>query len=120
YEGDPEAAIVTFSSHAEANAAYRSTEAVLNNRFIKVFWHNKKQEGKQENVPPAMRMNIRDRLGHSSKVLNLVQPKVDPSQISDEPIVGEKVIMSGNNLTKTVYIPTALKKPDPALQENSK
>ncbi|KAF4530887.1 hypothetical protein B566_EDAN018868, partial [Ephemera danica] len=38
-----QAAIVTFSSHAEANAAYRSTEAVLNNRFIKVFWHNKKQ-----------------------------------------------------------------------------
>jgi RNA-binding protein 26 len=40
YEGDPEAAIVTFKSHAEANVAYRSTEAVLNNRFIKVFWHN--------------------------------------------------------------------------------
>jgi hypothetical protein len=40
FEGDPEAALVTFSSHAEANAAYRSTEAVLNNRFIKVFWHN--------------------------------------------------------------------------------
>ncbi|XP_037709544.1 zinc finger protein swm isoform X1 [Drosophila subpulchrella] len=40
YEGDPEAAIVTFSTHAEANVAYRSTEAVLNNRFIKVFWHN--------------------------------------------------------------------------------
>ncbi|XP_023311914.1 zinc finger protein swm isoform X3 [Anoplophora glabripennis] len=40
FEGDPEAAIITFSTHAEANAAYRSTEAVLNNRFIKVFWHS--------------------------------------------------------------------------------
>ncbi|XP_063707031.1 zinc finger protein swm isoform X2 [Culicoides brevitarsis] len=40
YDGDPEAAIVTFSTHAEANVAYRSTEAVLNNRFIKVFWHS--------------------------------------------------------------------------------
>lgn len=40
YEGDPEAAIVTFATPAEANAAYRSTEAVLNNRFIKVFWHS--------------------------------------------------------------------------------
>lgn len=39
YDGDPEAAIITFSTHAEANVAYRSTEAVLNNRFIKVFWH---------------------------------------------------------------------------------
>lgn len=47
YEGDPEAALITFSSHAEANAAYRSTEAVLNNRFIKVFWHNgSNNEGK--------------------------------------------------------------------------
>lgn len=45
YEGDPEAAIVTFSSHAEANAAYRSTEAVLNNRFIKVFWHSGNADG---------------------------------------------------------------------------
>ncbi|XP_071442055.1 RNA-binding protein 26 isoform X2 [Hetaerina americana] len=80
YEGDPEAALITFSSHAEANAAYRSTEAVLNNRFIKVFWHNKKNN---------------------------------------------EVIMSGNNLTKTVYIPTALKKPAEVVvvsvaQENAK
>lgn len=46
YDGDPEAAIVTFSSHAEANVAYRSTEAVLNNRFIKVFWHTGGSDGK--------------------------------------------------------------------------
>ena len=40
HEGNPENALVTFNSHSEANAAYRSTEAVLNNRFIKLFWHN--------------------------------------------------------------------------------
>lgn len=39
YEGDPEAALVTFSSRGEANNAYKSTEPILNNRFIKVFWH---------------------------------------------------------------------------------
>ncbi|CAH0548606.1 unnamed protein product [Brassicogethes aeneus] len=89
YEGDPEAALVTFSSHAEANAAYRSTEAVLNNRFIKVFWHQHNpltlEGGKQENVPPTMqRSNVKDRLGQGgivppnvNKVLNLVQPKAD-------------------------------------------
>ncbi|XP_071057172.1 zinc finger protein swm [Onthophagus taurus] len=92
YENDPEAAIVTFSSHAEANAAYRSTEAVLNNRFIKVFWHSANNEGKQENVPP--RSSIKDRLGipqivapNSNKVLNLVQPKAevkDDHQIEDQ------------------------------------
>ncbi|PNF30064.1 hypothetical protein B7P43_G05352 [Cryptotermes secundus] len=78
FEGDPEAALVTFSSHAEANAAYRSTEAVLNNRFIKVFWHNS-SEGKQENVPPP-RPSVKERLGvpnpiSNSKVLNTLQPK---------------------------------------------
>jgi RNA-binding protein 26 len=43
FEGDLEAALVTFSSPTEAQAAYRSTEAVLNNRFIRVFWHNKEK-----------------------------------------------------------------------------
>ncbi|XP_048487905.1 zinc finger protein swm [Plutella xylostella] len=51
FEGDPEGALITFSTHTEANVAYKSTEAVLNNRFIKVLWHN--PESKQENVPPA-------------------------------------------------------------------
>ncbi|XP_053622017.1 RNA-binding protein 26 isoform X2 [Plodia interpunctella] len=46
YEGDPEAALITFSNPTEANIAYKSTEAVLNNRFIKVFWHN--PENKQD------------------------------------------------------------------------
>lgn len=126
FEGDPEAALVTFSSHAEANAAYRSTEAVLNNRFIKVFWHNN-TEGKQENVPPP-RPSVKDRLGvpnpvSSSKVLNALQPKASLALKSE---AVEKVIMSGNNLTKTVYIPTALKKQENPIvsssniQENSK
>ena len=43
FENDPEAALITFSSPLEANIAYRSTEAVLNNRFIRVFWHNKEK-----------------------------------------------------------------------------
>ena len=44
FGGDPEAALVTFSNPAEAKAAYKCTEAVLNNRFIKVFWHNKERD----------------------------------------------------------------------------
>ncbi|XP_063632527.1 zinc finger protein swm [Cydia splendana] len=51
FEGDPEGALITFSNHTEANVAYKSTEAVLNNRFIKVFWHN--PENKQENPSPG-------------------------------------------------------------------
>jgi len=45
FENDPEAALITFSSPAESQEAYRCTEAVFNNRFIKVFWHNKEKVG---------------------------------------------------------------------------
>ncbi|EDW03198.1 zinc finger protein swm [Drosophila grimshawi] len=57
YEGDPEAAIVTFSTHAEANVAYRSTEAVLNNRFIKVFWHNDNNSNSSSNNSSSNNIN---------------------------------------------------------------
>ena len=39
YQGDSGAALISFSTTAEANAAYRSPEPVFNNRFIKLFWH---------------------------------------------------------------------------------
>ncbi|KAG8184148.1 hypothetical protein JTE90_010190 [Oedothorax gibbosus] len=49
YDNDPEAAIVTFSTNSEATAAYRSTEAILDNRFIKVFWNN---DGQRRKINP--------------------------------------------------------------------
>ncbi|XP_014487290.1 PREDICTED: RNA-binding protein 26 isoform X4 [Dinoponera quadriceps] len=67
FGGDPEAALVTFQLPTEAKAAYRSTEAVLNNRFIKVFWHNNVNNnaasGAIENVPPGCRPSVKERLG---------------------------------------------------------
>ncbi|XP_053552657.1 RNA-binding protein 26, partial [Bombina bombina] len=39
YAGDPEGALIQFATHAEAKKAISSTEAVLNNRFIKMYWH---------------------------------------------------------------------------------
>jgi len=53
FNGDREGALVTFSSHAEAQAAYRSTEAALNNRFMKVFWHKDS---------PTSKMQVKDQL----------------------------------------------------------
>ncbi|OCB88593.1 hypothetical protein A7U60_g4296 [Sanghuangporus baumii] len=32
-------ALVSFSSHEEARAAWSAEEAVFNNRFVKIFWH---------------------------------------------------------------------------------
>lgn len=82
--------------------AYRSTEAVLNNRFIKVFWHNSPAGGvgpsapgsdlnKQENVPPTAvpARNVKERLGagqgatNSNKVLNPVQPRAEGAPPSE-------------------------------------
>lgn len=32
-------ALVSFSTHEEAHAAWKSEDAVFNNRFVKIFWH---------------------------------------------------------------------------------
>lgn len=38
YQNDPAGALIQFSSPDEAKRAKQSTEAVLNNRFIRVHW----------------------------------------------------------------------------------
>jgi RNA-binding protein 26 len=50
FEGDPSSALITFHSTEEANMAFNSSEAVMNNRFIKMFWHSD-------------RGNVKNRLG---------------------------------------------------------
>jgi hypothetical protein len=44
--GDSEAALIKFSNHSEAKAAYTCPDAVLGNRFIRVFWHQPDRENK--------------------------------------------------------------------------
>ncbi|XP_078086822.1 RNA-binding protein 27 isoform X4 [Mustelus asterias] len=39
FGGDPEAALIQYSHNEEAKRAISSTAAVLNNRFIRVYWH---------------------------------------------------------------------------------
>ncbi len=64
YGGDAEAALLTYSSHHEANSAYRSSEPVFNNRFIKLFWHNKdKTDGTNPADDANKKLSVRDRLG---------------------------------------------------------
>merc|ERR1719483_392781 len=53
FEGDPGSALVTFGTTDEASAAFSTSEAVMNNRFIKVFWHMDKG-------------HVKDRLGTST------------------------------------------------------
>ena len=40
FEGDPASALVTFASPMEAEAAFNAPDAVLGNRFIKMFFHH--------------------------------------------------------------------------------
>ena len=40
YNGSPGSALVTFQTPDAANRAFNSSEPVLNNRFIKIDWHN--------------------------------------------------------------------------------
>jgi len=108
FEGDPEAALITFTSHAEASAAYKSTEAVLNNRFIKVFWYNPDKDNKQENVAPLNRTSAKERLG--APVVNPTMNSSPASSNQEPKSEVEKVFISGTNITKTVYIPTAMEK----------
>lgn len=39
FGGDPEAALIQYTKNEEARRAISSIEAVLNNRFICVYWH---------------------------------------------------------------------------------
>ncbi|KAK1168046.1 RNA-binding protein 26-like isoform X2 [Acipenser oxyrinchus oxyrinchus] len=76
YKSNPEGALIQFSSHEEAKRAMSSTEAVLNNRFIKVFWHQEDiapqlqpmaqqvhQTSAQQPSVSALKHSVKDRLG---------------------------------------------------------
>ena len=55
YEGDLEGALVQFSSATEAKKAHDNTEAVMNNRFIKVYYLRKDQ---MFNGPPLNEVSL--------------------------------------------------------------
>ena len=50
FEGDPSSALITFANSEDASLAFNSSEAVMNNRFIKMFW-------------AADKGNVKNRLG---------------------------------------------------------
>ncbi|XP_075988729.1 zinc finger protein swm isoform X3 [Anticarsia gemmatalis] len=114
YDGDPEAALITFSNPTEANVAYKSTEAVLNNRFIKVFWHN--PENKQENMAPGGQQNNKqnDRqnpqhpMSHNKVLINRdnIKATADNKQLMEK----EKELANGIEPKKEAVKPIAKSK----------
>lgn len=90
FEGDPASALITFSEPFEAEGAMSSADAVLANRFIKVFYHN---------ISPK---NIRDRLGNHSTDGATVEISGDTLTRT---IVNQGASQSGNaqNLSKDEF-----------------
>jgi len=107
--GDPGAALITFSTNAEASAAYHSSEPVLNNRFVRVFWHKKATCTVTEHEQPAEeRPSLKERLGKAP------QPEIPPAhKLSINKVkkpVGNKVVLtSSGGITKTVFNQTVAK-----------
>ncbi|KAM4795167.1 RNA-binding protein 26 isoform 2-T2 [Rhinophrynus dorsalis] len=117
YEGDPEGALIQFASHGEAKKAISSTEAVLNNRFIKMYWH-REGPSQQTQVPatpkvgqltvqppslPVMKQSVKERLG---PVPSSNQEPAEAQSANTETV---QVLSTSTGLTKTVYNPAALK-----------
>lgn len=138
YQNDPEGALIQFASPDEAKRAIQSTEAVLNNRFIKLYWyredgaeaqgqsHSLQQQQQQQLTTPSatsLKQSVKDRLGPLVTVNS--EPSQDsgvasqnPSKLSVKERLGfsakptapvEKVFTTSMGLTKTVYNPVALK-----------
>lgn len=57
YQNDGEAALIQFASPDEAKRAIQSTEAVLNNRFIRVHWF--REDGNDGQVHPHSQLQPR-------------------------------------------------------------
>ncbi|XP_054829581.1 RNA-binding protein 26 isoform X2 [Eublepharis macularius] len=96
YQGDPEGALIQFATHEEAKKAISSTEAVLNNRFIKVYWHREGssppmptavqkviQPLAQQPILPVVKQSVKERLG-PLPVSNM-EP-AEPQSASTEPV----------------------------------
>lgn len=116
YNGDPEGALIQFATYEEAKKAISSTEAVLNNRFIKVYWHREgstqqlqttspkvMQPLVQQPILPVVKQSVKERLGPVPS--NTIEPAEAQSASSDLP----QVLSTSTGLTKTVYNPAALK-----------
>ncbi|XP_051882263.1 RNA-binding protein 26 isoform X2 [Pristis pectinata] len=124
YQGDLEGALIQFALHEEAKRAISSTEAVLNNRFIKVYWHresNSQQKttanqkvvcGLQQPVKQSsfavIKQSVKDRLGP------LPEGNMEPTQTQVIPIAS---IQNANKLSVKDRLGFATKRTEPAPTE---
>ncbi|CAF1183060.1 unnamed protein product [Didymodactylos carnosus] len=48
YDGAPDAALIAYQTLQEAESAYKNSQPLFNNRFIKIFWHNPVNKNPQD------------------------------------------------------------------------
>uniref|UniRef100_UPI00398F0D39 RNA-binding protein 26 isoform X2 n=1 Tax=Pristiophorus japonicus TaxID=55135 RepID=UPI00398F0D39 len=124
YQGDLEGALIQFAVHEEAKRAISSTEAVLNNRFIKVYWHRESNSqqtttanqkmvcGLQQPVKQSpftvVKQSVKDRLGP------LPQGNLEPTQTQVIPIAS---IQNASKLSVKDRLGFATKRTEPAPTE---
>uniref|UniRef100_A0A8C5GZG0 C3H1-type domain-containing protein n=1 Tax=Gouania willdenowi TaxID=441366 RepID=A0A8C5GZG0_GOUWI len=136
YQNDPGGALIEFASPEEAKRAMRSTEAVLDNRFINLHWFREDAgqrllrlpqlpQNTTATQPPAtsLKQSVKDRLGPllPSNSESSEDPSVTPQNptkmsvkdrldFSVKPVAPvDKVFSTSMGLTKTVYNPAAVK-----------
>ncbi|KAL4230307.1 RNA-binding protein 26 [Mactra antiquata] len=133
YEGDPEAALITFTNNQEALSCYKCSEPVFNNRFVKVFWHQKNKENTNQEaasvstttqgqddsnirsrlgtIPPASKMTLNNNLTKKTPPAPVVVESTDnsdTSSIASTPSDQSVVYTSSlGGISKTVYNPAA-------------
>uniref|UniRef100_A0A8C2IE35 RNA binding motif protein 26 n=1 Tax=Cyprinus carpio TaxID=7962 RepID=A0A8C2IE35_CYPCA len=121
YNNDPEGALIQFASPEEARRAMQSTEAVLNNRFIRVHWHREDTHTTphptaQEPVVTTPKQSVKDRLGPLPTAHP--EPSHNPGGAPQVNVWLELFLLmcacicvfsTSTGLTKTVYNPAALK-----------
>ncbi|XP_071951192.1 RNA-binding protein 26-like [Antedon mediterranea] len=102
FGGDPEAALITFATSAQARSAIGCTEAVLNNRFIKVYWHNKDEtKSNLGDDKGPMKLPVKERIVIPSKdQLSINNKKIDTTE--------KTVLKNTGILSKTLYNPNAV------------
>ncbi|XP_067842600.1 RNA-binding protein 26 isoform X2 [Heptranchias perlo] len=124
YQGDLEGALIQFAMHEEAKRAISSTEAVLNNRFIKVYWHrdsnsqqkptaNQKvvcglQQSDKQSPFTVVKQSVKDRLGP------LPQGNLEPTQTQVIPIAS---VQNASKLSVKDRLGFATKRTEPAPAE---
>ncbi|XP_063226170.1 RNA-binding protein 26-like isoform X2 [Bacillus rossius redtenbacheri] len=125
FQEDPRCAVITFSSWFEANTAFKSSEPIFNNRFVKIFWYNanctRETVSQIEHIDSSSQTssNCLQPFPSSCTASNTHRRKDSISKLQSINYTtssfkkcgsAEKVNIVKNSSFKIVYIPTPLKK----------